>query len=79
MPTPLPTHVTLVSVLHGQKKEQVRVPIETAGDELAARNAAATNGFIWQLCSTNFLTIKGDTLAIDDANALRRACGVEEY
>jgi len=42
-------------------------------------NASAASGWRWGLSATNFVRDDGSEMDIEEANAIRKACGVAEY
>jgi hypothetical protein len=52
---------------------------EEARSLLEKENAKAAKGWRWRLSPTNFITDDGTEMDVEEANTLRRACGVSEW
>ena len=64
----------------GQEKNQVAcATAEEAAKAIKEGNATAAKQWHWSLSEINFIRDDGTTLTIDEANQIRRACGVAEY
>lgn len=75
----VPHDVHLSHFCYATEKEQVRVRTVDAESELRRLNAACAKGWRWGLAAINFIDDDGVGLPLDEANAIRRACGVVEW
>ena len=71
----------VIAQFHG-KQEVNQVTCQSAEEartRIEEGNATAAKEWRWGLSDTTFLLDDGTHMDIDAANAIRRACGVNEY
>lgn len=72
--------IQLSRFFRNEEKEQLAVATPAEAREfLTAENAKAAPGWRWQLSASNFVAADGTEISLDEANAIRRACGQDEW